>query len=384
MTTTRDEANTVPPVTDDAASESHQPGSRRRQVTWLALAAVVVAAGAGAGVWLWVGEASTEVPAAPGPVATAVVELGTLSATESWDGTLDHGAPFTVASGGEGVITRLAGQGETVTRGDELFGLNEQPVTLLYGTVPMFRNLGPGDSGADVEQLQKNLAELGYDDLTVDGEYGTATAEAVEAWQADIGADPTGMVPRSAVIFKPERGQVDALRSAVGDVVMPGTPVLDITGTDEVVSLEVDVDDRAFFEVDTEVTVVLPGGEEITGTVAATAIVEIASASGPGGETDTESVVEVEITLGDEAPDEFVDAPVEVVVAVDERTDVLLVPVNALLALAEGGYGLEVVADGGTTSIVPVQTGLFADGRVEIEVNSAEITEGTVVGTAGR
>jgi hypothetical protein len=58
------------------------------------------------------------------------------------------------------------------------------------------------------------------------------------------------------------------------------------------------------------------------------------------------------------------------------------VPVSALLALAEGGYGLEVVRDDGTTKIVRVDTGLFADGKVE--VRGAGIGEGTVVGVAGR
>jgi hypothetical protein len=58
------------------------------------------------------------------------------------------------------------------------------------------------------------------------------------------------------------------------------------------------------------------------------------------------------------------------------------VPVSALLALSEGGYGLEVVDDDGTTSIVSVTTGLFADGKVQVEGDG--ITEGTVVGVAGR
>ena len=47
------------------------------------------------------------------------------------------------------------------------------------------------------------------------------------------------------------------------------------------------------------------------------------------------------------------------------RADVLTVPVAALVALAEGGYGVQVV-DGGTSRFVAVETGLFADGRVEV------------------
>jgi hypothetical protein len=89
----------------------------------------------------------------------------------------------------------------------------------------------------------------------------------------------------------------------------------------------------------------------------------------------------VEVTLTEAAPADLDGSTVDVVVAVDERTDVLTVPVNALLALAEGGYGLEIVADDGTSSIVAVETGLFANGQVEV---TGEIAEGTTVGVAGR
>lgn len=377
--------------------DGDQPRRRRR---WgrIGLATVVVAAlVAGTGWFAWTNgwldsftDATEAAPAATGPAATATVEIGTLAATDSWDGTLDHGRPFTVTSNGEGVITRLAEQGATVKRGDELYRINEQPVTLLYGTVPMYRNLAPGDSGADVKQFETHLAKLGFKGFTVDTDYTSATAAAVRAWQADIGATQTGTVARGDVVFAPAGGQVDSLRAGIGDTARPGTPVLDITGTDQVVSLEIDVDDRDRFEVDTKVTVVLPGGDEVAGTVATTAVIEV-RAEGTEGEdgdadtdtdTDTESILRVEIAVDKNVPDEFVGATVEVIVAVDERTDVLLVPVNALLAPAGGGYGLEVVADNGSTSIVPVETGLFAGGKVEI--TSGEVAEGTVVGVAGR
>jgi hypothetical protein len=56
---------------------------------------------------------------------------------------------------------------------------------------------------------------------------------------------------------------------------------------------------------------------------------------------------------------------------------VLSVPVAALVALAEGGYGVQVVT-GSTTRYVGVQTGLFADGNVEISGDG--IAEGVTVG----
>jgi biotin carboxyl carrier protein len=349
-------------------------------VRW-GLAGALVASGVGA--WLWASDTSTETPSATaGPGATASVERGTISAIESWDGALERGTPFTVKSSAGGTVTRLADQGAAVGRGDVLFRVDEEPVTLLSGVVPMYRDLQSGASGADVAQIEANLAELGHAGFTVDDDYTSSTADAVRAWQQSIGATPTGAVRRGDVIFAPAGGQVDTLRSEVGDVVAPGAPVLDITGADQVVNLEVDVDDLDRFAVDTEVTVLVPGSDERTGTVSRTTVVEAAPDPMAEGGAATESVVQVEIALGENGPEPLVGASVEVVVAVDERTDVLLVPVNALLALAEGGYALEVVADDGATSLVPVETGLFAEGKVE--VSSSDVAEGTVVGVAGR
>jgi len=391
-----------------AASESQpdQPpssgltrGRRRRLVVRLALGVGLVAA-AGIGMWLWTDSASTESPPAEtGPVATAQVTQGTLTATETLDGTLGYGSPFTVVAQGSGsasgeeaeaaspstTVTRLVDQGATLGRGDELYRVNEEPVILLLGRIPMYRDLAPGASGPDVKQLEANLAKLGYEGFNPDAVYTSSTAEAVRDWQADIGAQVTGVVSRGSVVFLPERGRVDGLRVDVGDAVSPGTEVLDITGTEQVASLEVDIDDRHLVELDTEITVVLPDGTEGAGTVTSLNVVEAEPSPGlaeGAAPAPTDPVAEVDVTLAEPAPEEFLGAPVDVIVGVDKRPDVLSVPVNALLALAEGGYGLEVVRDDGTTEIVPVDTGLFADGRVE--VSGPSITEGTVVGVAGR
>jgi hypothetical protein len=45
--------------------------------------------------------------------------------------------------------------------------------------------------------------------------------------------------------------------------------------------------------------------------------------------------------------------------------DVLVVPVGALLALAEGGYGVE-IEQNGQRHLVAVKTGLFSNGQVEV------------------
>jgi multidrug efflux pump subunit AcrA (membrane-fusion protein) len=67
---------------------------------------------------------------------------------------------------------------------------------------------------------------------------------------------------------------------------------------------------------------------------------------------------------------------VTVRVTTSAATGVVAVPVDALLALAEGGYAVERVAGDGTTTLVGVEVGAFADGWVEV---TGDIAEGDTV-----
>ncbi|TDD63870.1 efflux RND transporter periplasmic adaptor subunit [Jiangella aurantiaca] len=373
---------------DDLDAELDRPRRSRTRLLWLTLGVMGVA-GAGGAYWYVTQDDSGEpADAATGPAATAEVVRDAIAATETWSGTLGHGDALGIPAA-QGTLTRVAAADTEVTRGTELFRLDERPVTVLLGVIPMYRDLGPGDEGIDVEQLEANLAALGYTGFTADDEYTDNTAEAVEEWQEDIGAGETGTVARSDVVFLPEGGRVGTVYGDVGSPVTPGSPVLDITGTDQVATLEVDVADRDLLAVGTAVTVVLPGGAETAGTVTAATVVESPPADGGGGASGEDeapsaedAVVEVEVTLAEPVDPALVGSPVDVVRPVDERADVLVVPVTALLAMSGGGYGLEVVAADGTTSVVPVELGLFADGRVEVTGDG--IAEGDVVGVAGR
>ncbi len=54
-------------------------------------------------------------------------------------------------------------------------------------------------------------------------------------------------------------------------------------------------------------------------------------------------------------------------VVTESHPDVLAVPVNALVALLEGGYAVEVVGRRrGAPRTSGVETGLFEDGKVEV------------------
>jgi hypothetical protein len=69
-------------------------------------------------------------------------------------------------------------------------------------------------------------------------------------------------------------------------------------------------------------------------------------------------------------------APVQVAFTVSGKDNVLAVPVTALLALRGGGYALQKP----NGALLPVQTGLFANG--EVEVSGPGVTEGLRVQTA--
>ena len=68
-----------------------------------------------------------------------------------------------------------------------------------------------------------------------------------------------------------------------------------------------------------------------------------------------------------------------VVVSTTVADDVLIVPVAALLAPAEGGYAVEIV-DGSSTHLVAVDVGAILDGRAEID---GDVAEGDTVVVAG-
>jgi peptidoglycan hydrolase-like protein with peptidoglycan-binding domain len=320
-------------------------------------------------------------------VDSVAVERGDLVQTEGVAGQLGYGDAWGVGSGVRGTVTGLPAEGGTVGRGESLFEVDEDPVTLMFGAVPMYRSLGVGDSGVDVEQLEANLDALGYSGFTVDDEYTEATAEAVRAWQDDRGLAETGAVDPAQIVFAPTALRVAGHLVNVGDQAGQGG-VIEVTSTTRVVTVDLDVADRELVTEDAAVTIELPGGEVINGHVAGIGTVAEAPASSGdeqqgGAESDSteDATIEVTVTIDEgESTGAFDQAPVEVNLESGRAEDVLSVPVAALLAIDDDRYAVEVI-EGATRRLVPVELGAFAGGRVAIE--GAGITEGTLVGVPG-
>jgi peptidoglycan hydrolase-like protein with peptidoglycan-binding domain len=361
-------------------AEPAQRHRRRRGPAVLVAGIGVVAVGAATAAAVGFGGGGEGTADASGlPPASATVDRETLRDVQTETGTLGYGSEQTLANRLAGTVTGLAATGATVGRGEVLYRLDDHPVVLMYGSVPAFRPLSPGIEGPDVAQLEKNLEKLGYTGFTVDDEYTYATADAVEAWQEDLGLPETGVVDLGPVVFAPGKLRVGSYEVVVGDVVAPGQAVYAWTGTERVVTVQLDVGDERLAEDGTPVTVRLPGGTEVAGEVTGVqTVIETAEGDAPGEEGEPETVLEVTVSVEDPAAlADFDQASVEVAFTASEREDVLTVPVAALLALREGGYGVEVI-EGASSRIVAVETGLFAGGRVE--VTGEGLTEGMTVG----
>jgi len=299
---------------------------------------------------------------------TAAVTRRDLRATEEVDGTLGYGETRTVANGRDGTITDLPTEGEVVTRGRALYRVDGRPVPLLYGRLPAWRELSVGvDDGPDVRQLERNLVALGYDPdraVTVDDHFTWATRAAVRRWQEVLGLEESGTVRPGDAVWQPGPVRVGKAKAAVGDAARPGSPVLEVTDTTRQVTIDLDASRQPYVKAGDRVDLELPGGRTTTGRVRSVGkVATVPPADGGGDGTPT---VELVVSLDDPGASGRLDqAPVDAAITTEVREDVLAVPVTALLALAEGGYAVE-VERGGTRTLVGVETGLFADGQVEV------------------
>ncbi|MFE2163540.1 peptidoglycan-binding protein [Streptomyces sp. NPDC059447] len=364
------------------------------------VAATVVAVGAGVVAATGIGLPDGDKPKAAHstlPPATAKVTRQTLLDTQTETGKLSYGESTTLAGKPAGTVTSLPAPGSVVKRGQELYRVDNTPVVLMYGTLPAYRALTVGTEGTDVKQFEQNLWDLGYRGFTVDDEYTDATATAVKKWQKAIGLPEsarTGTVDLGRVAYAPDAVRVDAVKASLGDAVKPGDAVLTHTGTLRRATVELAVSDVRLAVKDAAVTVKLPDGKTVNGKITDTRskVGDSGNGSGGGGggggaggggngssgNGGSETKILVTIAFDDaNAVSGFDQASVDIGFTASKRENVLTVSVSALLTLAEGGYGVEVV-DGGTSRIKAVKTGLFANGQVEISGDG--VTEGSTVG----
>jgi HlyD family secretion protein len=143
------------------------------------------------------------------------------------------GSSGTGASTGAVYISKLeVAAGDTIRNGEQLAELDGEPLFVLAGSVPAWRDLTPGESGPDVTELQNALTSLGfYDGGDTPGYFGAATQDAVAAYYEHLGytVPSSGGVPATDVLFVPSLpAKVIAVNGGAGQ--QPGQPFLELAG----------------------------------------------------------------------------------------------------------------------------------------------------------
>ena len=196
--------------------------------------------------------------------------------------------------------------------------------------------------------------------MTVDETYSAATEAVVETWQEAMGAEVDGVVGIGDIVFSAGPVRIGALEVAVGDQVAGGSPIFSTSSEEIEVTFDLPTFEQDNVEVGDAVEITMPDLSTTTGVV--TEIATVATVPEEGGEVSFLATVELDDPSVAEGID---DAPVTVAVITDRVDQATAVPVEALVALAEGGYALE-VEDGSVTHLVAVEPGFYADGLVEV------------------
>jgi hypothetical protein len=188
------------------------------------------------------------------------------------------------------------------------------------------------------------------------------------------------------VVFEPGPVRVTSVTPMVGQAVMPG-PVLDITSTAREVKVALDAAQQASVKVGDAVTITLPDNQTTPGRISYVSRVATSpssksgESSGKSGQEEGAPTIEVDVTPTDPAATGHLDqAPVNVSITTESVRDALAVPIDALLALAGGGYALE-VAEGRAHRLEAVSLGLFddADGLVQVSGHGVSAGQRVVV-----
>jgi multidrug efflux pump subunit AcrA (membrane-fusion protein) len=182
---------------ESRTGDSKPDGHARREIAnspvakwWVWIPAIALSVAAGAGL-TWALLSILTPPADPSEasdytfVAVAPGEVGASIALN----TVTEWFPVPVgANMASGVVTQVSvAPGDEVATGGVLYRVNQRPVVIAQGDVPMFRTVGPDSAGADVAQLQEMLKALAYYSGAVDGRLGQGTTAAVKAWQKSLG-----------------------------------------------------------------------------------------------------------------------------------------------------------------------------------------------------
>jgi hypothetical protein len=344
---------------------------------------VVVLVGAGVGVAVAgpFSSGATSQPGVadnPGPTSLFTVARRDLSSQTQVPATLGYAGSYSVVNQAQGTVTALPTVGQVVSQGQVLYQVSGAPVALLNGSTPVYRALSEGMTGADVAELNADLVALGYA-TSVEFPTGTDaftswTEVGVEKLQVALGVTANGRLNVGQAVFEPTEVRVTSVSATLGAPVQPGQPILQGSSTARQVSIDLDANQQSEVAVGDTVAITLPNNQTAPGAISSVGTVAIAPAP---GSSDNSPTITVLVNPTDPATTGTWDqAPVNVTITTGRATNVLVVPVDALLAQSGGSYAVEVAAANDSRRLLRVTLGLFDDADGLVQVSGSGLSTG--------
>jgi peptidoglycan hydrolase-like protein with peptidoglycan-binding domain len=372
-------SSTVSPEQAAGTSTSPRGHRGRGRRGWIAAAVIVVLAAAAVAVTV----SGVLKPSSPGngtanqyKTSTATVHRQSLVSQTDLSATLDDSGSYTITNQATGTITWLPPVGHVVRRGKAAYQVDGQPVVLLYGSVPAYRTLSEGMTGPDVRELNQNLIALGYSThpaLAPLHVFSASTAYALEQYQTALGiTDPAGSLTLGQAVFLPTEAKITTWETGVvtGAAAAPAEALLTATSSTPVATIDLDTSLEGEIKLGDHVSVALPDGSATPGVVTSVGKVATTNAAGTTYVTVLVSLTKPKAAGG------LSQAPVTVRVTTGSVSNVLVVPVDALLARGGGGYSVEVIDGDGQHHLVRVTVGIFDDAAGAVQVSGAGLAAG--------
>ncbi|MEY9859971.1 hypothetical protein ABH935_005605 [Catenulispora sp. GAS73] len=353
------------------------------------LVAVVVSAVAVTAVYMLRFHPAAPPEAKPAAPQTTTITRTDLSTSVTLQGTLGYGTATPYTGRKSGTVTWLPAVGAVVGQGQTLYGVDAQPVVLFLGATPLYRAINAqATPGPDIAEVNANLRSLGYGVAPGGDAYTSGTEVALKKWQQRKGLTANGTLAIGDLAVLPAPVRVSSLdaqlgASATADLLSLSSTTKHVTAAADPRQIDTSVLTRGL-----KVSLSLPDSKQTTGTVSALSSPGAAAAAGSnasggsgGGSGGGASGPSMTVDIADQSVLSGMDSgSVGVTVTTGSVKNVLAVPVEALVAVQGGGYAVQVVAGTGQTSmLVGVQTGLFANGLVQI--SGQGIAEGLKVVT---
>lgn len=291
----------------------------------------------------------------------ATVATRNLSDSKEFNAAVNFGEEWTLPLSVSGTVTKRNAQGTIIEPGQPIIWVNDRPVILAAGEVPLYRELKretirrPGLkaaplSGPDVKQLQEFLIAQGHTadgTLEANGIFDRATEKGVKAWQAANNLDQTGTVTNTQLVFSPT-----ALRIQSEPRVGSAFESITVTSPEQEIVVTAGRRDAGYLRTGSTVEVGLGTDVAVTGVVKE--VKDVRNSDGGG--------TNIQVTVTATRPIPANAQGVTVTGSGASVENALAVPVRALVALAEGGYAVEVQTQGSVTELRRVEIGDIIEG----------------------